>query len=237
MKALYQKELKTYFYTATGWLFLFVFLSLGSLIFFLNNLIQRSSDIAPFFSMMSYVWMLLCPLLVMRFIAGERQQSTDRLLFSAPISHAAIVLAKYLASSTVLVFSVILSFIYPLLLAVYARVYLMELITAYLGFVLQGCAFLALDIMVTSFSKNMFSAAVIAFGTNLFVWLISLLITAPQTQPWLAKFLAFFSLYERFIPFLNAQFSPANTLFYILFCTCMLSITILSLSLQQTRRH
>ena len=33
MKAVYHKEIKSYFYTVTGWLFIAVFLSIASLIF------------------------------------------------------------------------------------------------------------------------------------------------------------------------------------------------------------
>lgn len=236
MKAMYQKEIKSYFNTTTGWLFLLVFLSLGSLVFYLNNLMQRSSEFTPFFSMMSYVWMLLCPLLVMRLLAGERRQMTDKLLLSAPVSDWAIVGAKYLAACTVLLLSITASLVYPLLLAMYAKIYPMELLTAYLGFVLQGCAFIALDMLVTSAAKNTAAAAALAFGTNLFVWLISLLANAPQTPSFLAAPIAFFSLYERFVPYISAQFSPANTLFYLLFCVCMLVLTTVSFSLQRLRR-
>ena len=85
MKAIYQKELKSYFYTPTGWLFIAVFLAIASLVFYLNNLLPRGSDLMQFLSMMSYVWMLLSPILVMRLLAGERRQATDNLLMSAPL--------------------------------------------------------------------------------------------------------------------------------------------------------
>lgn len=237
MKAIYQKELKTYLYTATGWLFLSVFLSLGSLIFYLNNLLQRSSDLALFLSMMSYLWVLLCPVLVMRLIAGERRQMTDRLLLSSPVSVFSLVVGKYFAACTLLTISVVISFVFPLVIALYARVYLPELITAYIGFLLQGCAFIALDFLVTSAAKNTASAAALAFGANLFVWLISLMSSSPQVSNWLAKTIGFFSLYDRFIPFLNAQFSPANALFYLLYCLCMLALSTLSLHLQRVRKR
>lgn len=233
MRAVYQKELKSYFYSWTGWLFLFVFLSLASLIFYLNNLLQRSSDLAPFLSMMSYVFMLLTPILVMRLMAGERRQNTDKLLASAPLSVTRLISGKFLAACTVLLLAVLLSLTYPLLLAVLARVYPMELVTAYAGFFLQGCAFIALDLMVTTRTKSTMAAAALAFGVNLFVWLMSLLASSASIPGFLADTVAALSLYHRFVPFLNAQFSPANTLFYLLFCLCMLCLAI---ALEQSRR-
>ncbi len=237
MKAVYQKEIKSYFYTPTGWLFISVFLGIASLIFYLNNIQQKSSDFTPFLSMMSYVWMLLTPILVMRLLSGERRMKTDLLLKSSPLLISSIVLGKYLAACTVLLIAVALSFLYPLLIAMYARVFLMEIITGYLGFVMQGCAFIALDLMVTSGLSNTVSAAAVSFGVNLFVWLISLLPQSATIPKFVSEPIAFFSLYNRFVPFINAQFSPANTLFYLVFCGCALLVSMLVLQTERARRR
>lgn len=226
MRAIYGKELRSYFYTPVGWLFVSVFLGLASLIFYLNNILPRSSDFLPFLSMMSYVWMLLSPLLVMRLLAGEHRLATDKLLYSSPLSMLQIVAGKYLAACTVLLFAVTISFLYPALLSLYAPLYLPEILTAYLGFILQGCAFIALDLMVTAPTKSSASAAAVAFGANLFVWLISLLSASASLPQGLAGAIAFLSLYDRFVPFLSAQLSPANLAFYLLFCPCMLALTV-----------
>jgi len=226
MSAVYRKELKSYFHTPAGWLFLSVFLAIGSLVFYLNNLLPRSSDFTPLMSMMSYVFMLLTPILVIRLIAGEHRAMTDRLLLSSPLKVRSIILGKYLAACTVLFFAVLLSFLYPLLIAAYSRLFLPEVLTAYLGFFLQGCAFIALDLAVTSPMKSTVGAAAVSFGANLFIWLVSLLSSSSAVPPFLAGAVAFLSLYDRFTPFLSAQLSPANILFYLLFCLCMLHLCV-----------
>ncbi len=236
MKAVYFRELKSYFYTMTGWLFTAVFLALSSLVFFLNNILPRSSEFASFFSMMSYVWMLLTPVLVMRLMAGEKRQNTDSLLRSAPLPLSSVVAGKYLAACTVLLIALVISLFYPLMLSGYARVYPAEVLTGYAGFFLQGCAFIALDLMVTTNMKNTVSAAALAFGVNLFVWLASLLAASASVSPLLARAVAFISLYDRLVPFLSAQFSPANTLFYLLFSISMLSLSVLMAHTARSRR-
>lgn len=237
MKAIYQKEMKSYFFSPTGWLFTAVFLGLSSLLFYLNNLLPRSSDFSPFLSMMSYVWMLLTPILVMRLMAGERRSMTDRLLYTAPLKVSSLVIGKFLAACSVLLIAVVLSLAFPLLLSFYGRLYPMELLTGYLGFFLQGCAFIALDLMVTSNLKNTASAAALAFGVNLFVWLASLMSTSASLPLPLVKGIAFLSLYDRFVPFLSAQFSFANTLFYILFCVSMLAIATTMITMSKARKQ
>lgn len=227
MRAVVSRELKNYFYTPSGWLFIGVFLALGSLLFYLNNLLPGSSDFMPFLSMMSYVWMLFSPMLVMRLLSGERRLMTDRLLVSSPLSVSAIIYGKYLAACTVMLISVLLSLVYPILIGAYAKIYLPEVLTGYMGFLLQGCAFIALDLMVTSLTKNTASAAALAFGVNLFIWLASLLSNSASISGATARVITFLSLYGRFVPFLNAQFSPANILYYILFSLCMLTLSVL----------
>lgn len=187
--------------------------------------------------MMSYVWMLLTPILVMRLMAGERRGMTDKLMQSAPLSITSLVIGKYFAACTVMLIAVSLSLTYPLLMSAYARVYPLEVLSGTLGFLLQGCAFIALDLMVTSTIRNTFSAAALAFGINLFVWLMSLMTSSATLPAALARCIAFVSLYERFIPFLSAQLSPANILFYLMFCISMLTVSITMVKLERARER
>ena len=236
MRAIYHKEIKSYFFTFTGWLFITVYLAIASLIFYLNNVVQRSGDFTAFLSMMGYVWMLLTPVLVMRLFAGEHRQHTEVLLRSAPLPVSAIVAGKYLAAVTVLLIAVCLSFVYPLLVAAYGRLYLPEVLTGYIGFFLQGCAFIALDVMVTSNLKSQVASAALAFGVNLIVWLASLLSGSANVPALLSRPVAFLSLYDRFVPFLNAQFSPANALYYLLFVFSMLTLATFIITTARNRR-
>lgn len=216
MRAVYQRELSSYFQTPLGYIFVGVFLAISSLIFGLNNLSALSSDLSGFFSMMSYVWMLLTPVLVMRLIAGERKSMTDQLLFTAPVRIGEIVLGKYLAACTVLLLSVLLSLIYVVLVALQGKVYLGELMTLYIGFTLQGCAFIAFDLMISSLAKSPTTATVLAFGGNLFLWLATIA-SSGATAMAVKRINGFFNLYDRLIPFLYGQLSYANILFFLLF--------------------
>lgn len=216
MTAIIKRELRSYFLTPLGYIFLGVFLSIAGIVFQINNVATLSSDMFGFLSMMSYVWMLLCPILVMRLLAGERKQLTDQLLMTAPLSSAEIVLGKYIAACLMLLISTMLSLFYPLLVGINGRIYPMELITGYLGFTLQGFAFIAFDLMLSAVTANPISAAALCFGANLFLWL-SGLFSASSTSYVIREVLGFFNLYERFTPFLHAQLSLANMVFFAVF--------------------
>ena len=79
MRAIFKRELQGYFYTAAAYVYMGVFLTLGCVFFAINNLAARSSDLNNLLWMMSYLWMLLTPILTMRSFAGERKARTAHL--------------------------------------------------------------------------------------------------------------------------------------------------------------
>ena len=86
MTAIFRRELQGYFHTAVGYVFVGVFLTMSGVLFALNNLIPRSGDIPTLIGQMSYLWMLLCPVLTMRLMPGTGDQGTEKLLLSSPVS-------------------------------------------------------------------------------------------------------------------------------------------------------
>ena len=233
MKAIWKRELQGYFYTAVGYVFLGVFLAVSSVLFYLEILSQRSGDLPTFIGEMSYLWMLLSPVLTMRLLAEEKQKKTDQLLLTSPVSLPRIVLGKYLAAVTVLLAAAALTLLYVLIVAVYGKVYPAELAVNYLGFILQGCAFVALDLFLSGCAATPVTAAVLAFGANFLLWIMDLLENAVQAE-WIAGTLRFCSLYARNEPFLMGQLSFAGILFDCSLIVLFLTLTVYLLERNRT---
>lgn len=225
MLAIWKRELQSYFYTPVGYVFMGVFLALSGTFFYMLILGSRSSDVLTFLGQLSYLWMLLSPVLTMRLLAEEKQKRTDQLLLTSPVSLPGIVLGKYLAAFTVMIFTVLLTLIYVLIIAMYGAVYPSELLVGYLGFILQGGAFLALDLFISGCASSQVTAAVTAFGVNLALWLLDLL-AGSMTQNWVRDALYFFSLYDRYNPFLMGQLSFASIGYDLSFIAAFLALTI-----------
>ncbi len=225
MKAIWKRELQGYFCTAAGYVYLFVFLTVSSVLFYLEILSQRSGELPTFIGEMSYLWMLLSPVLTMRLLAEEKQKKTDQLLLTSPVSLPGIVLGKYLAAVTVLLLATGLTLFYVGIVAAYGQVYPAELAVNYLGFVLQGCAFVALDLFLSGCAETPVTAAVLAFGANFLLWILDLLENAIQAE-WISSALRFCSLYARNEPFLMGQLSFAGLLFDLSVIALFLSLTV-----------
>ncbi len=225
MRAIWKRELQAYFFTPVGYVFMGVFLLLSSAMFYTTILQNRSSDLPTFIGLMSYLWMLLCPVLPMRLLAEERSRRPDQLLLTSPVSLPAMVMGKYLAAVTLMLLTVLLTGLFVLVVALHGAVYPAELLVSYLGFILQGCAFIALDLFLSGCAGNQVTAAVMAFGANLLLWMLDLLETAV-TIDIVKDALSFLSLYARSEPFLMGQLSFAGVGYFLSFAAAFIALTI-----------
>jgi ABC-2 type transport system permease protein len=234
MIAIWKREIQSYFSTPVGYVFMGVFLALSGVVFYIQNISALSSDVLYLLSQTTFLWLLLSPVLTMRLMAEERHQKTDQLLLTSPISLWGIVAGKYFAAAAVLFATVFLTLGYVLVIAIFGKVYLGELIVGYLGFILQGCSFLALDLYISGCARSQVTAAIAAFGINLALWLLDLLATAV-TLPVITPVLHFLSLYDRYQPFLLGQLSFASILYYASFSAVFLFMTVRMLDARRWR--
>ena len=234
MKAIWKREVQSYFATPAGYVFIGVFLLISSILFDLSILRQHSGDLPTFIGQMSYLWMLLSPVLTMRLLAEERQKKTDQLLLTSPVSLTGIVLGKYMAAVTVLLMTAGLTLLYAGVVAVYGRVYPAELAVNYLGFILQGCAFAAMDLYLSGCSGTPVIAAVLAFGANFLLWMLDLM-RDQISVGWIAEALGFLSLYSRNEAFLMGQMSWAGIVYEISFAIVFLAMTVHHLENRRVR--
>jgi len=225
MGAIWRREWKSYFITPVGYVFMGVFLSLAALMFYLSILRQHSGDLPTFMGQIGYLWMLLSPILSMRLMAEDRQRGTDQLLYTSPASLISIVTGKYLAALTVMAMTALMTFVFVGVVAVYGTVYLPEIGVAYLGFMLQGAAFLSVGIYLSALSKTPVTAAIFGFGANFLLWMMDLLADVlPKGAA--VTVLRFLSIYQRTEPFLLGQLSLASILYEISFVLVFLALTV-----------
>ena len=217
MSAVFRREMRGFLVTPAGWAFLIMYTLLAGVVtVFINIGQEMSASVNLTLSAMQLPFLLISPLLTMRMFAEERRMRTDQLLLTSPGSLPGIVLGKYLAAVTVLCLTGLATLLYVAVVAIYGTVYPAELAVNYLGFLLQGCAFVALDLYLGSWAGTPVVAAVMGFGANLLIWIMDLAadqigITAVE------KGIEFFSLYGRNEPFLMGQLSFANAVYDISF--------------------
>lgn len=232
MIAIFKREFRSFFYTPIGYVFIGIFSGLAGVIFYTSNLKTLSGEVLLFFSQLTVLIMLLSPMLTMRLLCEERQKRTEPLLMTSPVSLGSIVWGKYFAAAAVLFLAILLTNVFTLIIGVYGTLFWSEWFVGTLGLVLQSLAFLALDLLVTCFSKNQISAAMAAFGANFLLWMVDL-VARYISVGFLSNALNFISLYGRYEPFILGQLSFANVLFYLSF---IIACMVCAIHVMDTRR-
>lgn len=164
MLAIYKKELRSYLTSMAGYVFIaFILLILG-IYFTAYNLQYASPDFGVTLSAVTFLFLIITPVLTMRILAEEKRNRTDQLLLTAPVSVWKIVLGKYLSMITIYAIPIIIASIYPLIMGRYGTVSYAMAYTAILGFFFLGCAQIAVGLFLSSVTESQVIAAVLTFG-------------------------------------------------------------------------
>lgn len=173
MLAVYKRELRSYFYTMTGYIFMaFLFVVVG-IYFTAFNLSYGYPLFGYTLSSCAFTMLITTPILSMRVLAEERRQKVDQLLLTSPVPLCGIVLGKYLAMITVFAIPIAVFCLYPVILSMYGEIAWAQTYAAILGFYLLGCACLAVGLYISSITENQVMAAVLSFAVLFVFYLMS----------------------------------------------------------------
>lgn len=172
MLAIFKRELKTYFLTPTGYIFLALFLLITGIFFTFSNILPLNTSFAPFLNSILFLFLLCVPILTMRLMTDEKRFRTDQLLLTSPVKIIDIVLGKYFAAVVLFCIALGITVLYALILNAYGTLDTWESLGAYIGFIFLGSAFIALGLYISTATENQVIAAIVTFGALLIVWLL-----------------------------------------------------------------
>lgn len=164
MLAVYKKELRGYLTSMVGYVFIaFVLLILG-IYFTAYNLQYASPDFGATLSSVTFLFLVITPILTMRILADEKKNRTDQILLTAPVSVWKVILGKYLSMVTIYAIPVVISAFYPLIMGRYGVISYPMAYVAVIGFFFLGCAQIAVGLFLSSVTESQVIAAVLTFG-------------------------------------------------------------------------
>jgi ABC-2 type transport system permease protein len=168
---IYKRELFAFFVTPLAWVLIVVFLIVQGMHFFLLvDHFARQADatgdetpLSAFFGntvLLYLVVFVLVPPMTMRLFAEERRSGTIETLMTAPVSSAAVVLAKYAAALTTYVAMWLPTVLYLVVLGRTGSLDWHTAASAYLGVLLIGAAYLALGCCASALTRSQFLAMI-----------------------------------------------------------------------------
>jgi ABC-2 type transport system permease protein len=168
---IYKRELFAFFVTPLAWVLIVVFLVVQGMHFFLlvdhfAHQADATGDETPlsaFFGntvLLYLVLFVLVPPMTMRMFAEERRSGTIEMLMTAPVSSAAVVLAKYAAVLTTYVAMWLPTVLYLVILGRTGDLDWHTAASAYLGVLLVGAGYLSLGLCASALTRSQFLAMV-----------------------------------------------------------------------------
>jgi ABC-2 type transport system permease protein len=244
-----RKDFRSYFQSPIAYIVIAVFLLIIGWMFF--NMLsyfqmqaQQFSTISfgskptlsdavvrPLFGNMNVILLFVVPFITMRLLAEERREHTVELLFTAPVRSWEIVLGKFLSALALVMVLLFLTTVYPIILGFVSKPDWGTIFTCYIGMLFVAAAYIGVGLFWSSRTENQIVAAVLSFGTLLFLWLISW--AASQAGPVWSDVLNHISIISHFTNFTQGILETTGVVYYLSFIFFSLFLTNLSFDSDQ----
>lgn len=171
MIAIFKREIHSFFASPIGYFVIAVFLLLNGMFLWLfksdfNILDNGFADLSSFFLLAPWIFIFLIPAITMRSFSEEQKQGTLEVLLTKPISHLQIVLGKFFAALTLIIFALIPTLLY--VLALYnlesgsGNIDMGSIQGSYIGLIFLAATYTAIGIFASTLSNNQIVAFIIA---------------------------------------------------------------------------
>jgi ABC-2 type transport system permease protein len=171
MKAIFIKEINSFFASPIGFLVIGIFLVINSLFLFVfkgefNILDNGFADLSPFFVLSPWVFLFLVPAVTMRSFSEERKQGTLEILLTKPLTEMQLIMGKFLGAFTLIFLALLptLFFVYTIwqLGNPIGNIDLAATIGSYIGLLFMAATFTAIGVFASTLSQNQIVAFIIA---------------------------------------------------------------------------
>ena len=225
MLTIFWKEIKAYFSTPFGFIFMGIFLLMSGIAFTTYNLLGRRADIYGMLGIMRTLSITAFPVLTMRLLAEERHMGTDQLLLTSRLSVAAIVVGKYFAALFVLLVTLLANGLYVAILFLFGEPTIGAILGSYAGFFLLGSSFTAICLFASALTENQVTSAIASFGM-LFALVIVGSLSASVRLPVLRDLIRGLSVGSQFEELTRGIFRFGPLAYYVCFSTAFVFLTV-----------
>ncbi len=219
MWAIIKKEVKTYFLSPIGYVYIGLFLAMCSIFFYLDVVNYGSIQFEYMFYSAATILTFIIPILTMRMFAEERKTGTEQLLLTSPKSITSIVLGKFLSAVIVIIISEIFTLVYLAILFYFGKPHMQTVFVTLLGFLMLAMSYISFGMFASSITENQIIAGVVTIGFFIISWFL----------PNFSTTLSSFSLINMFNKFPQGLIALEEIATYVTFTVLFILFTIIVL--------
>ena len=165
MWAVFKKELKSYFLSPIGYVVIGILLLVYSIFFYSTTIQYGRVDLGElYFYVALYGLIITVPILTMRMFAEERKTGTEQLILTSQVGITGVVFGKFLAAITVIVISLLASFMYFGIMCYFGNPNIVVVLVTMLGFILISGAAISVGMFASSITENQVIAGIITIA-------------------------------------------------------------------------
>lgn len=225
MMAILDREIKAYFQTPLGYVFVGVMFLFSGYFFYVYNLYGNTTDMRGIFSTLFTVVLFLIPILTMRLMSEDKKLKTDQLLLTAPVSRTALVLGKYFAAVCVYLLSIMSTMVIAVVISRLAQPEWPVIFGHFIGLFLLGITLIAICLFLSSLTESQVIAATCGFAVSFFLMLIDTLAPVISAAP-VSKALESLSFQNRYASFTLGILNLTDVVFFLSIAAMFVCFTI-----------
>ena len=226
MWAVIKKEIKSYFYSPIGYVFIGLFLLMFSIFFYTDVFNYQSTNFEYIFYSGATILTFITPILTMRTIAEERKTGTEQLILTSPLNITKVVLGKFIAATLIVIITEACTFLYFAILSFFGTPHITTALVTLLGFLLLAMSYISFGILASSLTENQIIAGVITIGFFILTWFL----------PQFSNIFTNFSLINLFSKFPTGQIDIADTVTFITFTIACQLLTVIFMQRRKSVR-
>lgn len=184
-------------------------------------------------SNVSVIGLFLIPMMTMRSFSEEKRSGTIELLITSPLHDWEIILGKWLGAMVMYAALLALVAINLGTLYAYGTPSLQPMLVGFLGLLLQGGAFLAIGIFISSTTKNQIVAGVASFCMFLLLWVLDWVTAFSDSA--VSKVIGYISVIAHFESFAKGVIDTKDVIYYITMIALGLFLTARSMDSMRWR--
>ena len=225
MLAVYKRDLRAYFTSPLGYVFIAAFLIVTNLVFLLTNLLTGNNALGTVYTVILYLLMVIVPILTMRTFSEDYKQRTDQLLLTSPVKASGIVMGKFLAAYTVYVIALVFTVLYVLIVAAVGDVNMASIFGNYIALLGVATVYIAIGCFISSLTENQLVSAIATLGVFAAVFILDMAYDLVNVD-WIKTILSWVSIFRRYNTFYLGVFSVADFFYYLSIAAVFVFLTV-----------
>ena len=169
LKAIYFKEMRSYFNSPMAYIFLVIFTIINGYFFTRTFFLFNQSDMRSLFNIIPLVYLFFIPAITMSLIAREKNLGTMEVISTLPLKDLDFVAGKFLAALSLILIGLLITMVHFFtLIQVGTNIDYGAVFTGYLGLALAGAVYSSIGTFASSVTDNQ----VVAFIIGIFIVII-----------------------------------------------------------------